>query len=86
MSRQAKNRTEAIAKARARVERSIEPRQCNWLAGAPPDSYGCADYRCELQVLEGSPPRGFVLLTNHAAVAISMNYRMLDCWLYCEAL
>ncbi|MFZ3277604.1 MAG: hypothetical protein WB249_02575 [Candidatus Sulfotelmatobacter sp.] len=86
MSKRANNRTEAIAKARARVERSIEPRQCNWLVGTPPDSYGFASYRCELQVLEGTPPRGFVLATNHAAVAISMNYRVLECWLYCEVL
>lgn len=42
-----------------------------WLVGHPPDSYGSKAYRTELHVLEGSPPKGFVVVNHGLAVALS---------------
>ncbi len=61
------NRQQAIDKARLRVDRGYSPKtgQRKWLVGIPPDSYGTEDYRSELHVLEGSPPKGYVLVLGH---------------------
>ncbi len=55
---------EAVAKAHASVEKAYrcKPGERRWLVGAAPDSYGNATYRSEIHVLEGSPPKGYVLV------------------------
>ncbi|OFV66809.1 MAG: hypothetical protein SBU_000102 [Candidatus Syntrophoarchaeum butanivorans] len=35
-----------------------------WLRASPPDSYEEDNYRVELWVLEGSPPKGYVLASH----------------------
>ena len=49
-----------IEKAKKLVERG-EKVEREWLEAEPPNSYSSSDYRVRLFVLEGSPPKGYVL-------------------------
>jgi hypothetical protein len=42
-----------------------------WLVSIPENSYNSEDYLCRLSVLEGSPPKGYVLRTPHFVLAQS---------------
>lgn len=73
-----------IERAKLRVEKnySCKPGDRRWLAGSPPDSYESETYRVELLVLEGSPPKGFVLATHNAVLALCFDGRVLRRWDY----
>ena len=76
------NREEAIAKAKTYVEkRAGSPTgERNWLIAAAPDSYGDEYNRVELQILEGSPPRGFVLIGRQRVVAMDAHFERALRW------
>jgi hypothetical protein len=61
----AKSKEDAIQLARELIQDYGEDRR--WLITAPPDSYAREQYHCEVQVLEGSPPRGYVLVASRHA-------------------
>jgi hypothetical protein len=56
---------EALEKARLCAEQAHgDPSGSRpWLVGAAPDSYGEPQYRTEVHVWEGSPPKGYVFIT-----------------------
>ena len=62
-----KTRAEALKKARARVETAYgaKPGEREWLVGNSPDSYESENYRTEIHVLEGSPPKGYVVAASY---------------------
>lgn len=72
------NKAEAIAKAEAAVEKSYnsKPEGRRWLIGHAPDSYGDLNYRTSIHVLEGSPPKGYVVVFGHASCGKVMAF---DC-------
>ena len=72
------NKEVAIAKARAAVEKSYraKPGDRKWLVGGPPDSYNDPHYRTEVHVLEGSPPKGYVVAFGHHNCGVAMAF---DC-------
>ncbi len=51
-----------------------------WLEATPPDGYASDSYRCQLFVLEGSPPKGYVLRTPYFVAALSAEGRRLHTW------
>mgnify|MGYP001558154229 CR=1 FL=1 len=51
-----------------------------WLDAAPRDSYLSEGQHCHLYVLEGSPPRGYVLRTPYFVAAIRPDGRRLHTW------
>lgn len=64
-TREAKDRGTAIAIACGLVSRwydGAHPFERRWLHAIPEDSYSNPDYRTELWVREGSPPKGYVLI------------------------
>ena len=44
-----------------------------WLESEPPDSYGDEQYRVRLWVLEGSPPKGYVLADYRTAAVVALD-------------
>lgn len=66
------NRNKAISRARKRVVTNYGDENRKWLIGKAPDCYGNPRYPTEIHVLEGSPARGFVLVTEGSAIAISL--------------
>jgi hypothetical protein len=76
-----KSRNEAIAEARRRVERYGEERE--WLVSpSPPDAYKSAQYHVETFVLQGSPPRGYVITGDGFAVSLDSQGDVVAkcCW------
>lgn len=65
----------ALDKAKHWVEKSCGPDgpKRDWLVTAPIDSYGSSGNRARLLVLQGSPPRGFIIETAHYAIAVSAS-------------
>lgn len=65
--------SKTVKQAMAQVERwngSDGPGR-KWLGPKAIDSYGAESNRAQTYVLEGSPPRGFVIVTDQLAIAIS---------------
>ena len=77
------SREKAINAAKALVVRHYGDTGRQWLVGSPPDSYTDPDYRCELHVLEGSPPKGYVIALGMdvgAIIAMSFDARIIGRW------
>ncbi len=84
-------RDEAIAKAHVSAEKSYHSTsgERRWLIGTVPDSYDNPKYRSELHVLEGSPPKGYVLVLWHGerhgcVVALDWDERKLRRWVWSD--
>ena len=62
----AESKQEAIRQARELVEQDYgcNPRDRRWLVGVAPHSYDRKEYHTEINVLEGSSPKGYVLITS----------------------
>ncbi len=58
------NLEERVEAAKRGVEHAYgaKPGERRWLIGVTPPSYGDTEYEVSLFVLEGSPPKGFVLV------------------------
>jgi len=86
------NRQAATEKARRAVEKAYwcKPGERKWLVGVAPDSYSDAGYRTEIHVLEGSGPKGYVLVCGIEfglgfTVAFGLDGRRLHTWNWREA-
>jgi hypothetical protein len=76
---EAKSKEDAIAKARAYVERlyCCKAGDRKWLVGVAPDSYTNERYRVEIHVLEGSPAKGYVVVSDrcpNSGLALATDY------------
>jgi hypothetical protein len=53
----------AIEVAKSKIQgTSVDMHRREWFTSHPPDSYSSPDQHVILMVLEGSPPRGFILV------------------------
>ena len=84
------NKDTSIVKARATVEKSYSKKSESrkWLVGNAPDSYGNAHYRTEIHVLEGSPPKGYVVVFGHhnggTTIAFDCFEKQIHRWNWCD--
>jgi hypothetical protein len=64
-----KGRDEAIQLARKRAEHNygVVSGERQWLISTAPDSCGKPEYHVEVQALEGSPPKGYVLAVSRSS-------------------
>jgi hypothetical protein len=80
------NKATSILKARAAVEKAYckKPEGRKWLVGFAPDAYNDLHYRTEIHVLEGSPPKGYVVCFGHhgggVTIAFDCNERIIHRW------
>jgi hypothetical protein len=65
-----------VVKAKRLVERwyGCQPGDRRWLESQPPHSYSSSDYRVRLYVLEGSPPKGYVVASYSIGVVRALNH------------
>jgi hypothetical protein len=83
-------RNESILRARAAVEKKYgtNPGDRKWLVGVAPDSYSDKSYRTEVHVLEGSPPKGYVIVFGHngggRTIAFDCGEQIIHKWSYRE--
>lgn len=66
-------RDQAIRKARNRVVGDYGDERRKWLISPELLCYGNPKYPTEIHVLEGSPARGYVLVADDFAIAITMT-------------
>lgn len=67
---------ETIEKAKMAVVKKYEHMETTkrkWLEASAPDSYSNPEYRMTLLVLEGSPPKGFVVVNHPRRKAIAFD-------------
>ncbi len=64
-----------IAKAKLQARRWVGDFDCErrWLEAEPPYSYGDEKYKVQLFILEGSPPKGFVLADFRTGAVIALD-------------
>jgi len=80
----------SIVKARKAVERrySKKPEGRKWLVGYAPDSYSNPHYRTEIHVLEGSPPKGYIVVFGHhgggTTIAFDCSERQIHKWIWMD--
>ena len=55
------------------------PEQREWLYAGHADSYNTEVNRAGLYILEGSPPRGFIIYTNDFAVRLDDRGKTIAC-------
>jgi hypothetical protein len=78
---------DAIVAARACVEENYgcKPNSIPWKVGTV-DPYESADYRAEIHLINGTPPKGFVVVVrynfgqNGKVIAFDLNMNRLDSW------
>jgi hypothetical protein len=56
------------AKRIVEVAYGCQPGERRWLESSPPNSYKESRWRVQISVLEGSPPKGYVLACSESAV------------------
>ena len=84
------NKSMSMAAARTAVEKRFhaKPGDRKWLVGHAPDSYDNPHYRTEIHVLEGSPPKGYVVVFGHhnggMTIAFDCSERRIHGWAWMD--
>ena len=76
---------ELIEKAKRKAEKAYDPQEKHkreWLEAEPPHSYRSKGYKVKVFVLEGSPPKGYILADYCYGIVKAFGVRMHPLYTY----
>ena len=74
-----------IEKAKEKVEKDYDPHglcKRQWLEATPPNSYRSKEYKVTVFVLEGSPPKGYIIVDYCYGIVKAFTVRLQPLYTY----